>query len=90
MLSLSYLFGCLWLKFIVNLKSVDTIATKLTRGTASFIGRSWNTWKAGALAPAPDSPAMFDRATKKVIISTPHDSKNILPKNFFSFFFLLF
>ena len=71
----------------MNLNSVDTIATRLTKGTASFIGKSWKTWKAGALAPAPDNPAIFDKATKKVIISIPHDSKNILPKNFFSFYF---
>jgi hypothetical protein len=71
----------------MNLNRVDTIATRLTNGTASFIGKSWNTWKAGALAPAPESPAMFDRATKKVIIITPHDSKKILPKNFFCFYF---
>ena len=58
----------------MNLNRVDTIATRLTNGTASFIGKSWNTWKAGALAPAPESPAIFDRATKKVIIITPHDS----------------
>ncbi len=71
----------------MNLNIVDTIATRLTRGTAYFIGRSWNTWNAGALAPAPDNPAMFDKATKKVIMSTPHDSKKILPKNFFFFKF---
>ena len=71
----------------MNLNRVDTIATRLTNGTASFIGKSWNTWKAGALAPAPESPAIFDRATKKVIIITPHDSKKILPKNFFCFYF---
>jgi len=71
----------------MNLNRVDTIATRLTNGTASFIGKSWNTWKAGALAPAPESPAMFNRATKKVIIITPHDSKKILPKNFFCFYF---
>jgi len=90
MLNLSYFLGCLWLKFRMNLNNVDTIATRLTRGTASFIGRSWNTWKAGALAPAPDNPAMFDRATKKIIISTPHDSKKILAKNFFCFKFYCF
>jgi hypothetical protein len=72
----------------MNLNRVDTIATRLTNGTASFIGKSWNTWKAGALAPAPESPAIFDRATKKVIIITPHDSKKILPKNFFYFYYV--